>query len=280
MDINQSIADLLKALDITPYQMAKKLGYNNGDKIYNIINRKNKPGFDTLHDILKHYPEVSADWLLRGEGSMLKEASSKDTAITPQVPEVVTLYRPMEDWEEGRMIPLVDKYAYASLINGFADVDPDTMTRIYLADLRPGRTYVAVRIYGDSMHPTIADHDVVVASQLADPSEIKSNYVYIVVTVDGVYCKRVVNHGGRLQMKSDNRAHPYFSVDTQDVRSVWEVRRRITANFSGPMDTEQRLVETEKSAYYLENEVQRLNDEMQDMKREIKKLTNGLTAGK
>jgi hypothetical protein len=95
-----------------------------------------------------------------------------------------------------------------------------------------------------------------------------------VVTLDSVYCKRVVNHGSRLQMKSDNRAHPYFSVDVSEVRSVWEVRRRITANFSGPMDTEQRLLETEKSAYYLENEVQRLNDELQDMKREIKKFAS------
>jgi len=271
MDINQAIADLLKALDITPYQMAKTLGYNNGDKIYNIINRKNKPGFDTLHDILTHYPQVNADWLLRGEGDMFRSDKTQPAPAAPAVAPV-ELYRPIEDWEEGRMIPLVDKPAYASLMGGFADADPDSFARIYLADLRPGRPYVAIRIYGDSMHPTIADHDVVVASQLGSPTEIKSNYIYIVVTMDSVYCKRVVNHGSRLQMKSDNRAHPYFSVDVSEVRSVWEVRRRITANFSGPMDTEQRLLETEKSAYYLENEVQRLNDELQDMRREIKKF--------
>ncbi len=271
MDINQAIADLLKALDITPYQMAKTLGYNNGDKIYNIINRKNKPGFDTLHDILTHYPQVNSDWLLRGEGIMFRNQKAEevpaDVALTPAV-----LYRPMEDWEEGKMIPLVDKYAYASLLNGFADTDQENMTRIYLSDLRPGRTYVGIRIYGDSMHPTIADHDVLVASQLEGPGEIKSNYIYIIVTVDGVYCKRVVNHGTRLQLKSDNRAHPYFSVDVKDVRSVWEVKRRITGNFSGPMDAEQRLADTEKSAYYLENEVQRLSDELQEVKREIKKI--------
>jgi phage repressor protein C with HTH and peptisase S24 domain len=274
MDINQAIADLLKALDITPYQMAKTLGYNNGDKIYNIINRKNKPGFDTLHDILTHYPQINADWLLRGEGTMLKTDAAKTVAPAPPVAAPIALYRPIEEWEENKMIPVVDKPAYASLMGGFADADPESFARIYLADLRPGRPYVAIRIYGDSMHPTIADHDVVVASQLSSPAEIKSNYIYIVVTTDSVYCKRVMNHGNRLQLKSDNRAHPYFSVDVSEVRSVWEVRRRITGNFSGPMDTEQRLVDTEKSAYYLENEVQRLNDELQDMKREIKKLAS------
>lgn len=48
------------------------------------INEKRKPSFELVEKILNAYPDVSAEWLLRGEGPMLK-------SDTPNKEETETL---------------------------------------------------------------------------------------------------------------------------------------------------------------------------------------------
>jgi transcriptional regulator with XRE-family HTH domain len=52
-------------------ELAAKLG-GSRMKYYNLLNGKAKPDFDTTECILKSFPDVSAEWFMRGDGSMLK----------------------------------------------------------------------------------------------------------------------------------------------------------------------------------------------------------------
>ena len=246
MDFSQKMLALLKALDMNANEFAKALGYKAPEKVYAMIKNKNRPSYDTLNDILRLFPQISTDWLVNENSKepMLKDEKKDD--------KTVTVYRPLETWEENKMIPLVDKNAYASWIEGFSNVERDSLMHVYLSDLIPGNSYVAVRIYGDSMYPTVADSDIVITSLINNLYEIKNNHIYVVVTNESVFCKRIVNLGNKLQMKSDNKAHPTFIVEAQDVRGIWEVKRRITAHFASPIDMEERISETERNTYYLE----------------------------
>jgi SOS-response transcriptional repressor LexA len=262
MDFSAKISSLLKALDMNANEFAKALGYKAPEKVYAMLKNKNRPSYETLNDMLRAFPQINADWLVREDSQaqmFTEEADGKE--------RVIDLYRPAEEWEEGKMIPLVDKQAYASWIEGFSNVERESLMHLYLSDLIPGNSYIAVRIYGDSMYPTVADGDIVVTAMVSNPYEVKNNHIYVIVTGDSIFCKRVVNHGKNLQMKSDNPAHPYFTVEISEVRSIWEVKRRITAFLNSPVDVEQRLSETEKNTYFLEQELQKVHRELQEIRK-------------
>lgn len=64
-----------KALDVTPNEVAIKLGVNNV-KLYTIVNGKSKPGYETIQQILNAYPRLNANWLLKGQKPILHESSA------------------------------------------------------------------------------------------------------------------------------------------------------------------------------------------------------------
>jgi hypothetical protein len=76
MDIADRLQELLNIWKLNPNQFAKELGYERPEKIYGILSKKFKPSFDTLIDIITQYPQVNANWLLKGEGSMFKETEA------------------------------------------------------------------------------------------------------------------------------------------------------------------------------------------------------------
>ena len=55
---------------LSAYQLAKNLGYEGPQKLYKLVQNKSKPGYETLMDILDKYPELRAEWLMRGQEPM------------------------------------------------------------------------------------------------------------------------------------------------------------------------------------------------------------------
>lgn len=85
MGINNRVADLIKHLEMNPNSFADSIGVK-GTVIYNIVKgRRSKPSFDLLQKILITYQTINANWLLSGQGNVLKEeeqvAEKKPVAI-------------------------------------------------------------------------------------------------------------------------------------------------------------------------------------------------------
>lgn len=84
MNIHTRLQELIDALDISVLEFARQLGERRGEKVYHILHGRLKPRYDTIEKILLAYPQVNADWLLRGEGLMFKTLSSPSAAITTE----------------------------------------------------------------------------------------------------------------------------------------------------------------------------------------------------
>ncbi|MBD2700228.1 helix-turn-helix transcriptional regulator [Spirosoma sp. BT702] len=84
MTIQLRLQELIDALDVSVLEFARKLGERRGEKVYHILHGRLKPSYDTIEKILMAYPQVNADWLLRGEGLMFKILSSPSAAITTE----------------------------------------------------------------------------------------------------------------------------------------------------------------------------------------------------
>lgn len=69
--INQRIRELINSLGINDNQFAKTIGVTQS-VIASMFSRNTEPSSKVLIAILNAYANLSAEWLMRGEGNMLK----------------------------------------------------------------------------------------------------------------------------------------------------------------------------------------------------------------
>jgi len=68
--INDRLHKLIRILDMNPTSFAESLDVSV-TVIFNIIKgRRSKPSFELIHNILRTYDKLNAEWLITGEGSM------------------------------------------------------------------------------------------------------------------------------------------------------------------------------------------------------------------
>ena len=82
--IHTRLQQLIDALGVSVLEFARQLGEHRGEKVYHILHGRLKPRYDTLEKIVTAYPQLNADWLLRGEGLMFKQLDSPSAAITTE----------------------------------------------------------------------------------------------------------------------------------------------------------------------------------------------------
>ena len=82
--IETRLQELIDALNISVLEFARQLGERRGEKVYHVLHGRLKPRYDTIEKILVAYPQLNADWLLRGEGLMFKQLNSPSAAITTE----------------------------------------------------------------------------------------------------------------------------------------------------------------------------------------------------
>lgn len=70
MEINNRISQIIDHYRLEQKDFAQKIGTTPGN-ISKLINGLTSPGGKILESILVHYPEISAEWLMRGKGEML-----------------------------------------------------------------------------------------------------------------------------------------------------------------------------------------------------------------
>lgn len=80
--MNDRIALVIKAKNITPSQLADELDVQRSG-VSHILNNRNKPSLEFIQKLLKSYPEISTEWLLFGEGPMMKSFLVDQVQIAP-----------------------------------------------------------------------------------------------------------------------------------------------------------------------------------------------------
>ena len=172
--VSERFKSLLLALNLSVSDLAKQLGYERYDKLYNIYNGKYLPSFEILHDITKKFVEVNANWLLTGEGPMLSVAAGTAGYCNP---------------------------GYLEIVDGI---------KLPVSMLHRNAQYYCIRVKGDSMAPTILDSSYVVVRLLnrSEWRDIRDQHVYVVSDREGrAYLKRLKNRfheHGFITCMSDN----------------------------------------------------------------------------
>lgn len=233
-------------------QFEKAIGASNG-VISTAIKNKKDIRASWMSIIIKSFPELSAQWLLTGQGDMLSEKNgsnsennytiSEDKPLTMVgEPAVVTV----NQYGDPNIVQIDSKAAagWPAHIN-----DPEFYQDLPAFTL-PGaqwrnNDYVFIEIVGDSMHPTIYHGNWVIAKRITDFSHLREGYVHIVVTSEGVNCKRVlnrINKRGTLVLKSDNKEYPTYEERGEEVLQIYEAVCQMSWNFINKGETLQHQI--------------------------------------
>lgn len=137
---------------------------------------------------------------------------------------------------KGVRIPVIGESAAGlpiSAIQRYIDNDdPDTWEEI-AAEQAAGGEYVAVRIRGDSMEPTINNNDIVIVRHQSDVES--GDTAMVIVNGDEATCKKIKKHSDGIMLISNNpKYEPMFftnrEIEELPVRilgKVIELRRKI-----------------------------------------------------
>lgn len=85
--MNTRLTQFLAAENVSQAQFADKVGVARAS-VSHILAGRNKPGFDFIERMSRHYPNLSLDWLINGKGRMYKDAGNeKSPASVPHEDE-------------------------------------------------------------------------------------------------------------------------------------------------------------------------------------------------
>lgn len=68
---SEILKSVIQALNTDTAKFSREIGFPRPDNIYKVLDGKANPSWDTLIRIASRFEEVSADFLLRGRGSVI-----------------------------------------------------------------------------------------------------------------------------------------------------------------------------------------------------------------
>jgi toxin-antitoxin system, antitoxin component, xre family len=148
MTIQERILQYLENKDITPYKFCKDLGFPMG-----YLNKRGVIGTDKYLKIIKYCKDLSPEWLLTGEGDMLKPRVEDIKNMTKE--EQIKALKQIASGEFFKKPNIVPFYENVATIGGTqlsADLSPVTAPTAYidLGSMFPSAN-AAIRHFGESM---------------------------------------------------------------------------------------------------------------------------------
>lgn len=163
-NIKERLLQIIDHEKISVSQFERRSGLSNGY----IKNIRKSISTDKLDGILRAFPDINRDWLIRGEGDMISES-------TTDPPQVVHVNQNMN----GILVYDID----ATCGKQSRDMDFTDDIVIGSIDLpNISRDCKIIRANGDSMIPTICDGNWIAIREVYDFDDVFYGQIYVVVT--------------------------------------------------------------------------------------------------
>lgn len=201
--VKERVFEFIERKNISIRSFEEKCGLSNGY----FRQLRNSPTIDKVKMILYAYPEISRDWLVYGEGDMIKSLNESDVPLAHHS-------------ESG--IPLIPLDAMAGYFEGEMQVLDRDCERYVVPGMQ--RADFLITVKGDSMMPAYVPGDIVacVRVPLRDVF-FQWGRVYVLDTDQGPIIKRICKVDGddcSVRIESENPKYQPFTLPLSSVRSV------------------------------------------------------------
>lgn len=238
MELKDRIRLFLKESGISQRKFEISIGKSNG-YVNNIVKTIS---VDVLNNITKAYPELNAEWLMTGEGSMLKSQQGAEDQQPYLITKSGTKYYEQSNGSYRMVVPFVPVNAYAGYVDDYRDaefVESLGEREFYVKEIHHGK-YFAFEIKGDSMDDdskrSLSDRDVVLARELGqhhwkDGLRIKDYTAWIIVLRNTILCKQIIQQDknvGSIICHSLNPSPEYcdFELKLDDVCQLMNIIKK------------------------------------------------------
>lgn len=170
---------------------------------------------DVMAKFIAIYPNINLEWLLTGEGSMIKSTSHSET--------LPVAHQISENSQEG--IPLIPLSAMAGAFTGDTSVMEYECERYVIPAFR-GADFL-IQVKGDSMQPTYYSGDLVACERVPlNDIFFQWNKTYVLDTKQGPLIKRIMpgSDEDHIRIVSDNANYPPFELSKDQFNGVALVR--------------------------------------------------------
>lgn len=204
MEIKDRISEFIQYKNITIAEFERNVSLANGY----IKKFKGSIGSDKLSNIISYYPDININWLITGEGSMLKSENSNMVA------------EPLVEYGKKQTKPRIPYTAAAgSLTSAVEGITADQCEQIPRINIFPEYDFTII-IKGDSMEPKYEGGDEVACKRIDSTSFIQWGKVHVLDTAQGILIKRTYEDGDRIRCVSYNQEYPDFSIDKSEIYSM------------------------------------------------------------
>lgn len=215
MDLSQRIDAMLTHYKLTSKGFALTIGVNQ-QRLYDLKSGKTRSvSSDLTNKISSCFPDLSLQWLLTGEGEMLRAELSENKM--EGFPDSAT--------EEKSLIPLLPTSAQGGSLNDFVVSVKSSDCEKVLSPIR-GADF-ALPVAGDSMAPEYPNGSQVHIKKINEKAFIEWGKVYVLDTCNGVVIKRIVpsDKEGYVKCLSINPDPIFapFEVSLEDVYGIYRV---------------------------------------------------------
>lgn len=198
-----------------------KRGFLDADKLETSIP-------DTfIATIIAIYPEINIEWLITGNGSMLKETKviNKNYQLSELKDKGI-----LTDQE----VPLYDIEAAANLRTIFSDKSQNIIDKIRIPQLP--KCDGAVYVRGDSMYPLLKSGDIVVFKEIYNLEYIVTGEMYLIdysIEEDDYLVVKYIQKGDaedKIKLVSYNSHHQPLDIPISSIRSLAIVKATVRLN--------------------------------------------------
>lgn len=245
-NLRARLVKVRKDLRLTQKELAEKLEYKQSH-ISNIENGKDNIGKSILFAYTNALG-VNKEWLETGVGEMFfndvtknsGKASPDQSVSFGVIKENGNEFLDIGHNQYMMFVPLVEEYAYAGFLSGFADqeyIKELPRHPILVNQFHRGK-YIAIRCVGDSMdngqRGSIAEGDVVTGRNIdknlwSSRFHIHKYKNYIIVHNEGILIKQIIAHdveNGIITCHSLNTnkvKYPDFEISLNEVKMIFNV---------------------------------------------------------
>lgn len=221
LTVKERILQFLDEREISKSLFFNKVGISPSN--FKGVGKKSSIGSDLVVKILTEYPELSPEWLMLGEGEMLRDPS-KQAANDPKK-EIIPSHTPQEG------IPLIPIEAWAGALSGedYSIMEYEC-ERYVVPSFQDADFLITVR--GDSMTPKYYSGDIVACRKVfLSDLWFQWGKVYIIDTNQGSLLKKVRRGSSEetITLVSENPEYEPFELRKDQIYNIAIVQGVIRA---------------------------------------------------
>jgi phage repressor protein C with HTH and peptisase S24 domain len=196
--------------------------------------RQGKPSFEVLEKV-SAIAEINIEWLITGNGNMLKEQTQKPAAITKKE-KLISTHSGTETHFEALTettkkapgaIPLVSERAVGGFANEhFTIKEKDVLAYYVIPKFRHLGVDFMIEVIGDSMIPRLYPGDIIACSIIHNSQFIQWNKPHLIATREqGLIVKRLRKSMEKdcLLAVSDNHEYDPFDIPKDEIVGIARV---------------------------------------------------------